>query len=152
MSNEIEPEPKSMSASNSNAGDMSRTINDLNLPPIPNLQPPHSFLKPIITDVTSPYYSPDGVPQTSGDYRQRVLNWTKVKTPRQYRSFYISSVLVVGTIISVYVSNIFTLYRKEQKLNDLLKERNRLKELLAENSTNMNARPNVDKSCISSLD
>jgi hypothetical protein len=91
-----------------------------------------SILKPIVNDPNSPYYSSDGQPVTSGDYRQRVLNMIKLPRRRSFHSLFVGTFLVVGTISSVYCSSILILYQKEEQLDGLIKEKKRLQRLLSD--------------------
>jgi hypothetical protein len=96
-----------------------------------------SGLPPIVHDPSSPYYHPNALPQTPGDYHQRVLNklnqsskLRKINLNWRSSPWAIGLVLVTTTVAAVYASNVIMVYDKERTVESLLLERNRLREIL----------------------
>ncbi|KAI8899691.1 hypothetical protein BC833DRAFT_584842 [Globomyces pollinis-pini] len=118
-------------------------VSNLNaiLPPIstPLIHPSQweTSLKPVILDPQSPYFSPVGTPQTSGDYSQRIKNKLKEsKKPFFYKfnarrsPIFLGATMVTSSFIAIYFSNVLVTYEKEKMVETLLAERNRLRDEL----------------------
>ncbi|KAJ3276343.1 hypothetical protein HDV01_004966 [Terramyces sp. JEL0728] len=112
-----------------------------NIPGVPEIPAePQSFLKPIVLNPNSPYYSETGIPKTTGDYQQRVKNTFGIKPPAWYKvpfrqnQIFIGASILFGTTVAVFFSNAAIVYGKENKVELLLKERDRLRGVLKESS------------------
>jgi hypothetical protein len=107
-----------------------------------NTRQQRSTLPPVVTNPNSPYYSETGIPQTTGDYEQRVQNVVKMASKRKFRlsfnwrvsPYFVGGFLLSATTAAVYFTNVLMVYEKERLLEKLLEERKRLRSLLNESS------------------
>jgi hypothetical protein len=94
-------------------------------------EPKNVYKIPATVSKTSPYYSE--IPLTSGDLRQRILNYIP-PPPSKYRKhlpkLYVGLTLFGGTVATVYVINAVLTLEKEMRLENLIKDRNRLRDLI----------------------
>ncbi|KAJ3322928.1 hypothetical protein HDV06_002587 [Boothiomyces sp. JEL0866] len=128
-----------MQDSNKNVAEITKKLGLPKIPQPTEISPEsQSFLKPIVLDPKSPYYSETGIPKTTGDYQQRVKNTFDIKPPAWYKvpfrksPIFIGAAILFGTTVAVFFSNAAIVYGKERKVGELLKERDRLRGILKE--------------------
>ncbi len=89
-------------------------------------------LLPLSNDPKSPYSAIE--PATTGDYSQRIKNSLPPLTYQVSRPVKLGLVLVSAAFLAVFSTNAMVVYKKEQKVQDLLKIREELRKSIDSSS------------------